>query len=200
MWQKSGSNSQTAFSAGTLGASAIQTNKKYFFRQKSFHLFSSSWQKSWRQFPQFVRWHLKNFDIKNVFARWLFFHRQTFYFFVCYKIFSFDILKKYLLTAKMLRQFFISCADFFKNIFINFFISLVDIFYSFDIQNIFARRLFSVKFCATMLTIKKHQHLTHAKNQFGFSFWYYHLFSKLHFVLRDKIVVLIPKLLLARER
>ena len=42
--------------------------------------------------------------------------------------------------------------------------------------------------------------ITRANNQFGFSFWYQHLISKLHFVLRDKKVVLIPKLLLARER
>ena len=44
------------------------------------------------------------------------------------------------------------------------------------------------------------QPLTRAKKQIGFLFWYQLLISKLHFVLRDKKVVLIPKLLLARER
>jgi len=45
---------------------------------------------------------------------------------------------------------------------------------------------------------KSNEGITRAKKQFGFAFWYQLLISKLHFVLRDKKVVLIPKLFLGR--
>lgn len=89
----------------------------------------------------------------------------------------------------MLRQFSNSLVDIKKKLTAKLLL-FADIFCSQTIK-----KLLQKKSCDCL-----RQPITRANNQFGFSFWYQHLNSKLHFVLRDKKVVLIPKLLLARER